>query len=638
MEDKKNKIFIILGVIVITVILTGITIGITIKNKNTDNQTEKIVERNVTLSHIMYVKINPILVKIIYDESYKTCNDKVCSEVKSLVQDLVLINEDAEKIYAGTNIKGMNIYESITNLINIAKEKNVDVSIVDLIYNSENFIKEKIIIENTTISGGYSKTIDENDLINNKTQYTISFDSNGGSNVVNQIVFEGDKVSKPTNPTKDGYTFVEWQLDGKSFDFNNVLNENIILVAKWEKNKTPLHNNTNSNNETKSNTDNNSSSNNNPSENSSTNTTPQTSTKKEYTVSFNSNGGSAISNQIIRDGEIANKPNNPVKEGYTFKGWLLNEKSYDFSTPVKSNLVLIASWENNIWEVSKSGSIIKYKGNDENVIIPPTIDGISISNIASNAFSSSNMKTLTLASTINSIEVNAVTKSNNPNMSKVFITESQANNINNWNRVFETSLICWETSNTGTFVMGKMGGNCQSWRYSLENIDDHYFIGYALGTCPNTGDNHDYYLSKEDTPLFNVNAVGYEFEGWTGTGLNKVTKNVIISKGSTGDRSYIAHCREYVWYIKLDYSNYSGLDFSHVNYNKEPYCGTSSSKCKYKYSQIVTIPENQVVNNGYTFVGWSTRLNGDVVYKAGDKVSKLFTTDNATLTLYPVWE
>ena len=167
MEDKKNKIFIILGVIVITVILTGITIGITIKNKNTDNQTEKIVERNVTLSHIMYVKINPILVKIIYDESYKTCNDKVCSEVKSLVQDLVLINEDAEKIYAGTNIKGMNIYESITNLINIAKEKNVDVSIVDLIYNSENFIKEKIIIENTTISGGYSKTIDENDLINN---------------------------------------------------------------------------------------------------------------------------------------------------------------------------------------------------------------------------------------------------------------------------------------------------------------------------------------------------------------------------------------------------------------------------------------------------------------------------------------
>ena len=245
MEDKKNKIFIILGVIVITVILTGITIGITIKNKNTDNQTEKIVERNVTLSHIMYVKINPILVKIIYDESYKTCNDKVCSEVKSLVQDLVLINEDAEKIYAGTNIKGMNIYESITNLINIAKEKNIDVSIVDLIYNSENFIKEKIIIENTTISGGYSKTIDENDLINNKTQYTISFDSNGGSNVENQIVFEGDKVSKPTNPTKDGYTFVEWQLDGKSFDFNTILNENIKLVAKWEKNKTPLHNNSN---------------------------------------------------------------------------------------------------------------------------------------------------------------------------------------------------------------------------------------------------------------------------------------------------------------------------------------------------------------------------------------------------------
>ena len=42
------------------------------------------------------------------------------------------------------------------------------------------------------------------------TKYTVTFDSKGGSSVTSQEVKKGNKVTKPTDPTKDGYTFGGW--------------------------------------------------------------------------------------------------------------------------------------------------------------------------------------------------------------------------------------------------------------------------------------------------------------------------------------------------------------------------------------------------------------------------------------------
>ena len=71
---------------------------------------------------------------------------------------------------------------------------------------------------------------DNNDY---KTTFTVTFDTDGGSNVNAIDVLEGEKVKAPTNPTKEGYKFVEWQLDGKTFDFNTPITKNITLKAKW---------------------------------------------------------------------------------------------------------------------------------------------------------------------------------------------------------------------------------------------------------------------------------------------------------------------------------------------------------------------------------------------------------------------
>ena len=77
--------------------------------------------------------------------------------------------------------------------------------------------------------------------INEGRCINAGFDSNGGSDVspVTNLSY-GDKVSKPAEPKKDGYTFKGWYKDWQLtdvWDFENDTVENdITLHAKWEKN------------------------------------------------------------------------------------------------------------------------------------------------------------------------------------------------------------------------------------------------------------------------------------------------------------------------------------------------------------------------------------------------------------------
>lgn len=63
--------------------------------------------------------------------------------------------------------------------------------------------------------------------------YTVAFDSNGGSEVSAVVVKDGEKVAKPENPTRDGYVFGAWQLEGKDFDFSSAITADTKLVASW---------------------------------------------------------------------------------------------------------------------------------------------------------------------------------------------------------------------------------------------------------------------------------------------------------------------------------------------------------------------------------------------------------------------
>ncbi|MBD5508843.1 MAG: leucine-rich repeat protein [Lachnospiraceae bacterium] len=143
-------------------------------------------------------------------------------------------------------------------------------------------------------------------------KYTVSFDSGTDDNIPDQEVEHGKTVDKPTEPKKEGAKFKGWFKEDDPdtpYDFDEPVEKEIKLVAKWEKEK--------------------------------------------YQVTFDSNGGSSVPSQTIEHGDKAKKPVDPTKEGYQLKCWLTEDgKEFDFDTPIKSALKLTAEWEIKKYKVS----------------------------------------------------------------------------------------------------------------------------------------------------------------------------------------------------------------------------------------------------------------------------------------------
>ena len=135
-------------------------------------------------------------------------------------------------------------------------------------------------------------------------RYTVTFDSDGGSKVNAAKVIENNTVGKPGNPTKSGFKFKEWQLDGKTYNFSTKVTKDITLKAVW----TELEN---------------------------------------FVVTFRNDDGSVIRNVTVQEGNTVSKPSNPTKSGYTFKEWQLDGKAYNFSNKVTKDITLVAVYTQN---------------------------------------------------------------------------------------------------------------------------------------------------------------------------------------------------------------------------------------------------------------------------------------------------
>ncbi len=179
----------------------------------------------------------------------------------------------------------------------------------------------------------FSKELDKNIKLEAKwlkvgtIKNTITFDSAGGSSVEAQKVSKGEKVKKPANPTRSGYTFVEWTLDGKSYDFNSKVEKSIKLVAVWKQNvvvNVPVKNTNNT-----------------------TNKKPiiekPVVVTRVYKVTF-MDGNSVVSVVEVEEGKRVEEPNILSKENFEFKGWSYAGNVYDFTSPVNSNMTIEAIW------------------------------------------------------------------------------------------------------------------------------------------------------------------------------------------------------------------------------------------------------------------------------------------------------
>lgn len=72
--------------------------------------------------------------------------------------------------------------------------------------------------------------------------------------------------------------------------------------------------------------------------------------KREYQVTFDSKGGSSVSNQVVKQGEVVIEPEDPTKDGYSFGGWYLDlddANKFDFNTKIDKDITLYAKWNSN---------------------------------------------------------------------------------------------------------------------------------------------------------------------------------------------------------------------------------------------------------------------------------------------------
>ena len=268
---------------------------------------------------------------------------------------------------------------------------------------------------------GYEGTEEQwlDDLVNGrlalKDKYTVTFDSDGGSEVKSQEVSDGKKANEPDAPTKTGYTFGGWFVKTTEWNFlAYTVTENVTLKAKWIANEYTLKFNSNGGNEIADMTvtydgD---------------YTLPEP-TKENYvflgwkegetvygqsgkwqktsgatltaewviaksTITFETNGGSVVAPMTINYGENYTLPTS-TRENYALVGWFLGENKFESGTPLTGDITLSARWQGvtDTFEYTEENgeiTLTKFKGGVTDVIIPANINGVAVTKLADGIF------------------------------------------------------------------------------------------------------------------------------------------------------------------------------------------------------------------------------------------------------------
>ena len=143
---------------------------------------------------------------------------------------------------------------------------------------------------------------------------SVYFNQDGGTYIPSQTIDWGTKPTKPTDPTKTGYTFMGWYTDSTyttPVDWDNDTYKETTTLY-------PLY-------------------------------------KKSPFVTFNSNGGSAVGSRYVDYMSKLSKPESPTRNGYIFTKWYKDSElsnEYDFDTVLTEDINLYAGWDANTYTIT----------------------------------------------------------------------------------------------------------------------------------------------------------------------------------------------------------------------------------------------------------------------------------------------
>ena len=212
----------------------------------------------------------------------------------------------------GSVVKPITIAEGAT--ITLPRNPTKEGYIFDGWYLSDEFIEKfnatQTISSNITVYAKWKEDGNQDE----KQTYTVTFDTQGGSEVKSITIAEGETITLPSNPTKEGYVFDGWYLSDEfieKFNATQTISSDITVYAKWKEDGNQDE-------------------------------------KQTYTVTFDTQGGSEVKSLVLKEGETIPLPSNPTKEGYVFDGWYLDSsytQAFDSTKRIDSNMVLYAKWK-----------------------------------------------------------------------------------------------------------------------------------------------------------------------------------------------------------------------------------------------------------------------------------------------------
>lgn len=254
MKDVFNNKYLLL-IIGILIFVGSVMIGMSVLSEEEEKGIPKKEVKNY--QYKMYVKSSSII-KFIFETSYDECTDShgkkyACGNYSDKIINHEIFDQE-NNLFSNINFNGKTVIEALSTIVEVANTNNIEDKSLKIITNDEFSYKEITdelksqfnLGDDFKIIGITRKEFKEEDVIKELNEekelitFKVIFNSDGGSLVTEQEIVENELVIQPVVPEKDGFIFVEWQLNGTKFDFNTPIVSDITLTAIWkeeEKNK-----------------------------------------------------------------------------------------------------------------------------------------------------------------------------------------------------------------------------------------------------------------------------------------------------------------------------------------------------------------------------------------------------------------